>query len=398
MPLPTTTAFLFSFFASCFAVAGAICTPFKVHLHAQLPGPPHISVPKILPDNWEKTARDKIGRVKTQNDFPRIYESWLKSHPRDLTETERYLWLNCLLHYVTIDTNDNGVPDWSAIIDHQPAKILFPEDPDQDGDGILNVLDSKPLTAAKNKITSYPNGIPAHLIIDSRKRPEASLLQEKLFKKFRILAIDYTDEHSPMVLRELLFLLQKGFTKKLISELKINYIYAFAGHDPTRTIASYHSQARALSVGGMSSYRNDDIRLQVKIDLLSALSHEIGHAVLFEKISAYDLADISTKFSGWKEIKNSELSDLFFSPAFFETFTFKQGRNIVSQYAMKNRHEWFAESLAASVLNDLGKSGALDENWRNALIKDTSGSSEYWVNYTNISDDFRGWFKVLMKK
>lgn len=381
--------------------AGAICIPFKVHRHVHLPPPPQITIPKILPKNWEKKLSDKIGKIKTQNDFPKHYQAWLKSRPRDLTETERYQWLSCLLHYVSIDTNYNGVPDWSAIIDHQPAKILFPEDPDQDGDEIINTLDPDPLIPEKNekaneKTWSFTE-IPAHLIIDSQKRPETSILQERLFKEFRILVIDHTDEQSPVVLRELLYLLQKGFTKEFISGLKINYIYAFAGHDPARNIAAYHWQARALSVGGTSSYPEDDIKPQEKTDLLSALAHEIGHAVLFEKLSANDLADISVRFSNWKKIKNSELNDLLFSPAFFEAFTFKQGRNIVSQYALKNRHEWFAESLAASVLNNLGKSGALDENWRNTLRKTSSISSEFWVDYTKISDDFCEWFKLLMK-
>lgn len=357
-----------------------------------------MSIPKILPENWEKTISDKIGKIKTQNDFPRFYRDWLINHPRDLTENERYQWLSCLLYYVSIDTNHNGVPDWSAIVDHQPAKILYPEDPDQDGDGMINVLDPEPLTPTKNDKSTAFYQIPSHLIIDRRKNPEAFLLQERLFNEFQILAINHTDEHSPIVLRELLFLLQKGFSKEFISDLNIKYIYAFAGHDPARNIAAFHSQAQALSIGGMSSYHEDDMKLQAKIDLLAALSHEIGHAVLLKKLSANALANISARFSDWKEIKNSELGDLFFSPVLFETFNLKQGQNIVSQYAMVNRHEWFAESLAASVLNDLGQSGSLDKNWRNALTKAASETSEYWFDYTKISDDFRQWFRFLMKK
>lgn len=377
-------------------MAGFICTPFKVHQQVQLPAPPDISVPRTLPKDWEKTTSEKIGGISTQNDFPKIYENWLKRHPRDLTETERYVWLNCLLFYTSIDTNRNGIPDWSALLDQQPAKNLFPEDPDQDGDGILNVFDPQPLVKTAPRTESAE--IPIHLKIDAQKRPEAHFLQDSLYKEFRILAVDHTDEHSPGVLRELLFLLRKGFAKKLITGLKtIKYVYAFAGHNHAGNIASYHWQAQALSVGGMSSYPNEELNPQTKIDMLSALSHEIGHAVLFEKLCANDLADVSHRFSDWSAVKNSQMNNSFFSPVFFEPFPLKQGRNIVSQYALVNRHEWFAESMAASVLNNLGKSGELHENWRHALIRNPLNSPQYWVDYTKISDDFRHWFKILMK-
>lgn len=389
--------FLFSLFASSVAAAEGSCFPFKVHLHIRLPRPPKLSSPKILPKNWEPTISSKIGKIKTQNEFPRLYKNWLKDHPSDLSEIERYQWLRCLLYYVSIDTNRNGIPDWSAIIDNQPTQVLFPEDPDQDGDEIPNVFDPKPLTPTKIEKAVNLKEIPEHLIIDSQKRPEASLLQEQLFKEFGIFALDHTDEQSPVVLRELLYLLQKSFTKEFISGLNIKYIYAFAGHDPKRNIASYHRKANALSVGGISSYSDYDIKFKVKIDLLSTLAHEIGHAVLFEKLSPNDLANISKRFSDWNTAHNSELSGSFFSPIFFEPFKFKSMRNIVSAYAMKNRHEWFAESFAAAVLHDLGESGALNDNWQDAITKKSFNSSEYWVDYTKISNDFRDWFKLLIK-
>ncbi len=389
---------MFFFFAASLA-NGEICTPFKVHLGTVLPRAPEIKTPATLPPDWELSISEKIGKVQTQNEFPKLYQTWLQRHPRDLTEQQRFQWLSCLLYYVSIDTDKDGIPDWSAINDHQPAKILFPQDPDQDGDGILNVLDAEPLNPTNKASRLASAEVPLHLKINYRKRPETSLLQQQLYKEFHILAIDHTDEHSPVVLRELLYLLRKGFTKNFVSSLHtIKYIYAFASHDPTRNIASYHLQAQALSVAGMSSYRKAQLNLQEKIDLLAALSHEIGHAVIFEKLSTEDLAQASYKFSGWKNIQNSDLKDSFFSKVFFEPFATIAGNNMVSQYAMSNRHEWFAESLAASVLNDLGQSGLLPKNWKSSLIKRASFDSGYWVDYTRISDDFRGWFRTLLKK
>lgn len=392
-------SFIFApYFSKAGIESGTTCAPFKVHLHAEVPLPPPTNIPEILPKNWEPNLVEKIGKIKTQNDFPRFYQNWLKSHAEELSENNRYLWLQCLLFYTSLDTNQNGLPDWSAIVDHQPARILYPQDPDQDGDGISNVLDSNPLISEKNKIKQNKVTIPAHLKIDSQKRPGVSQLQEQLYKDFGILAVDHTDEHSPVVLRELLFLLQKSFSKKIISDLKINYIYAFSGHDLARNTASYHPLASAISIGGMKSYPNNEIDIQTKINLLSTLSHEIGHAILMQKINPVNLAQISSQFSNWKEINNSDLSDLFFSPVFFEPYPSKQRRNIVSQYAMKNRHEWFAESFTASVLNELGKSGTLDNNWQSTLKRTSSDKSEYWVDYTNIDHDFRDWLQQLIRK
>lgn len=396
LPILKTFIFCLTVFSTCFGEAGSVCSPFKVHLQASAPTPPVLSVPAELPANWEKSISEKIGQIKTQESFPRIYENWLRLHPRELSENERYSWLNCLHHYASQDTNRNGIPDWNTMVDNQPARTLFPADPDQDGDTVENVLDPQPLK--KNPQGHFVAGIPAHLKMSAQKRPEAHFLQERLFKEFRLLAIDHTDEHSATVLKELLFLMRKGFPKKFLSQMRtIKYFYAFAGHHHTGPMASYHWQARALSAGGIAAYPEPILKPQAQIDLLSALAHEIGHAILFEKILPHELAAVSTRYSEWEAVKSDQLKEAHYSPVFFEAFPAKHGRNIVSQYALKNRHEWFAESMAAMIMSALGKSGELSDNWQEKLIKNSESSPQYWADYTKISDDFRDWFKVLMK-
>ena len=402
--LPKYFYFLLTIFSTCFALAGGNCTPFKVHNLAELPAVPEFRIPQTLPRNWETTLAEKIGLIKTQVEFPEIYKKWLGQHPRALTENQRYLWLACLGYYTSFDTDHDGIPDWSAIIDQQPANILFPADPDQDGDGLLNMRDPQPLQKnAKAEIET--TGIPRHLEFDAQKRPEAYLLQQKLYREFGIVAVDHTDEHSASVLRELLFLLRNGYARRFITSLKnVKFVYAFAGHNHGGRIATFHGQAQALSFGGKSVYPNEELSAQARLELLSAFAHEVGHAVLFEKMRARELADVSSHFSGWKKISKAQLKADFFSPVFFEAYPNKPGRNVVSQYALVNRHEWFAEAMAAAVLHRLGSAGGgrrLQPNWNSLLIKPSFDSSlngqGYWADYTQISDEFLDWFRALMK-
>ncbi len=387
-------AIVISTFAACHVEAGAACSPFKVHLSAPLPAAPNLELPQVLPDAWEEKLPAKISGRSGHADFAKHYKTWVARSPRAKTAEERWQWLTCLEHYTSLDSNKNGVPDWSAISDRMPATSLFPQDPDQDGDGVLNVLDSNPLTPSETAAADA-SGIPVHLRIT---RPETTDLQVKLFREFGILAIDHTDKHSPEVLAEFLFLLRKGFSKKFISSLNLKYIYAFAGHDPGGTAAAYHWQARALSVAGLHSYKGTGMTDEIRLDLLSSLSHEVGHAVLFDKLTTRELSKISADYSGWKPVSNAEIKDEFYSPVFFQALPADTGKNIVSQYAMKNRHEWFAESFAASVINKLGHTGTLGKNWRPALRKPAFAGASYWVDYTRISVDFRNWFETLLKK
>jgi hypothetical protein len=373
-----------------------MCAPFKVHPQVHLPAPPKISLPKSLPKDWEKNLAEQIGRVHTQEEFPEIYQAWLKKNPQDLTDGERYEWLQCLSYYVALDTNQNGIPDWSAIVDHQPARILFPQDPDQDGDGVPNVLDPDPLNP-QIKASTLPGKIPSHLRIDAKTRPQTARLQEELFQQYGLLAIDHTDRHSPLVLSELLFLLKNAFSKEFVSSLKnLHYVYAFAGHDRDHNIASFHLQAQALSVGGEATYAGENLSPRDKFELRATLAHELGHVVLFEKMTPAELARVAEKFGGWDKLKATDVRDSYFSPAFFSSFGNLPHPMMVSEYAMTNRHEWFAETFAAAVLDKMGAADFKAEEWKIFLASNASSASRSWTNYGNLSSDCRQWLSGLM--
>lgn len=400
IPTFATIILVMSLFATQKVFAMKACSLFRVHNSVSLPAAPQIEMPKTFSKDWEQLLIEKIGRVPTQNHFPKIYQSWLKSHAFDLTESERYQWLHCVDHFIHLDTNKNGIPDWTAIVQEQPSQVLYPNDPDQDGDGIPNVLDADPLhdesamkqtalLTEKKMQTQFE--IPAHLKI---LRPDVGVLQNELFKKFKIIAIDHTDQHSAFVLNELLFLLQNGFPPNFqLKNLRI--IYAFAGHDPSRNIASYHLQAEAMSVGGFFSYGLKPFSAQKKIDLLVTLAHEIGHAVLFEKLTPKKLMNAAVKFAQWPSSDNTES---FFAPIFFQAHLLSHGKNLVSQYSVTNQHEWFAESMSASILTKLGRKGLLGNDWHSLLMKAPQKNSPFlWTDYNQISDDLNAWLESLLQ-
>lgn len=364
------------------AAAEVACHPFKVHNRVNLPPPPPAAVP--LPTHWaEKAMAGEIGRVKTQEDFPALYAKWLAEHPGSLSEQERFDWLRCLLYYVKMDASGDGIPDWSAILDRQPARVLFPEDPDQNGDGVPNVLDPDPLRK-HGKIHLAQGEIPPHLKIDRKKRPEAATLQKELFEMSGVLAIDHTDDHAPAVLRELLGLLKTGFPRLE----GVRYVYAFAGHDPLRNIAAFHREARALSIGGVLAYGQERLPRKSRIELALALAHELGHAVLFEKLTASELASAAAKYAGWHAALPLARASSLYSSLFFQPFPASPLKNMVSKYAMKNQHEWFAESFAAATVEKLGEKGALGADWQK--LTRTS-------NARGMTADFRSWLETFLR-
>ncbi len=380
-----------------------------MHLKAILPPPPVIITPEVLPYNWESQIPLLIGQIQTQENFPRLYKTWLILHRNELLERERFAWLSCLAYYVNIDTNKNGIPDWTAIVDNEPTRILYPQDPDMDGDGSSNVLDPSPLDA-KIKANNLAFKLPNHLKLDLKNNSAAYKVQKKLFTEFGIVAIDHTDSHSSVVLLELLKLLESAFPRNLVSNLKgLRHIYAFLSHDSLNNIASFHREANAISIGGHHSYSERPLSPPERVDLVAALAHEIGHVYLFEKLSALKLADLAERFGGWKGLARSDISSfysqVFFMPSPFQTLYLNatdqelKRKNVISEYAMTNIHEWFAESFSAVILFNLGSAsyfGPID--WQKLLVKSPQRHFEYWNDYNKVSMGFRLWLNARLYK
>lgn len=337
----------------------------------RVPLPPDTSVPSHLEKDWEEKLLTKIGKIKTQQEFPNIWLDYV-TEQKNLSDRDRFLWLKCIDYYISQDTNKNGIPDWTAITDNLPAKILFPGEEDIDGDGIPNVLDPNPLD---EKIKDAAKTIPQHLKIKFE-------VQEQIYNEFGIIAIDHTDDHSQVVLSELLNLLRTGFAKNWIKNLKnLKYVYAFLGHDPEHRIASYHWQARALSIGGVHIYRGE-LSADQKIELKAALAHEIGHAALLEKLSVGELAEAGKKFGGWG-FSSPPSPFSFYAKIFFAPYAWGSDykkNNIVSSYALTNIHEWFADSFAAYIINKLGQ-----------VLQFQNVKRTNWTDYGNLTTDYRQW-------
>lgn len=323
------------------------CRPFRVHRKVTLPTPPSFSENNLFANNWEDSLVDKISAY--DKTFKKIYWGWKNSEafvpPSDLQP-----WLQCLLYYVQIDTDGDGLPDWSVQSDEKPARILYPFDTDIDGDGIENILDPDPFQ--KNIFPIDQNAFPKHLESSTK---EVLHWQNELWKHFRILAIEHTTNHSSYVLKEFFYLLKQMFPGKLplwINEIK--YLYAFQNHDDKNNIAAFHFAAHAISIGGSNYYKHQLVGKK-RIEFLSTLAHEIGHAFLLGAILPKEFQDLCEKF-GWRDVFENGVITSFNSPPFFrehpdgDSVEKAKKNNFVSDYSYTNAHEWFAEAFAESIL------------------------------------------------
>lgn len=351
----------------------SVCQPFRVHRRAPLPSPPGIEVPRPLPVGWEDQIVDKIARTKSGSTFREVYGKW-RLTSFQMTDEMRYEWLHCIHHYVRRDTDKDGSADWTAIVDQKPSRVLYPHDPDIDGDGIENVVDRNPMRWNAAAPTSSRD-VPPHLLLSESS---ARLWQKKLRREYGLLTIDHTARHSAQILKEFYFLLKKGFSPSYVRSLKnLKYIYAFYRHDGLNDLAAYHLPMQAISVGGVDAYPQTLGPLQVT-RLQSVLAHELGHAVLLEKIPPHALREICEKH-GWKDVFSTDPTDTFYADAFFRrhpgwgsTDEARQ-HNFFSNYSYSNAHEWFADAFAEMVTAPLagqpfGGSPAFSE-WVRAYMK-----------------------------
>lgn len=316
-----------------------------------------------------------------------------------------------------MDLNHNGVSDWTAKVDGQISDVLYPNDDDLDGDGVPNVLDPAPLDPRVSKAKLAAGGVPEHLAAQG----PLGLVQGEIYRNFGMIAIEHTDRHSIGVLKALKTVLERGLstaTRKRIESVK--YIYAFAGHDPVDNIAAYHRQARALSIGGVGAYGEGELDDERRIAALSSIAHELGHAFLFDQMSPAELTTVGTRFGNFRSPPESSPASDFLDRTLFLSHPLKSiarlaGRNknhgldfisrpfwrevnIVSEYATTNIHEWFADAFAATVLQRLGEEGELGKNWQSKLTRLPAHSGAYWVNYNNLSVDFRHWLEARMAR
>ena len=326
-----------------FGVAAAtaeLCRPFRVHMKAERPQLSHSEVDT-------SAALKELTTLSRRDDFPQLFATFLRR--RGLTKMEQSGLLGCWLAYMRQDSDADGVADWTAVIDGRLSSTLYPLDEDMDGDGVANVLDPQPLNidiAGQSKRAKALPSIPAHLLSTAQANRE---MQAKLFQKTGIIAIDHSDQHSPVVLRSFLTLLERTHSKKLISTLDLKYLYAFRGHDDRHNIAGYHLQAKALSIGGRLTYKPNDKSLGTARKVTASLAHELGHAFMLAHMN----------LGGWGSLLSAEsplnlFASVFFLPLRAQAATPENGCP-ATPYGRSNVHEWFADCYMAFTLSRLDK-------------------------------------------
>ena len=229
-----------------------------------------------------------------------------------------------------------------------------------------------------------------------------SILRNQLKSEFGIIAVSRTDELSPEILSDLVFLLRSAQLGPILRHLKsFRYFYAYIGHDDRYDIAAFHYNERAISFGGKSVYAGTNIDSYKRMKILEALAHEIGHAFLLDQISSLELEEISKIYGGWGPVFAEKKVSTVFSEPFFQSHPnadiMKIGRapelykenNIISNYSLNGIHEWFAEAFSVVILKKIGENGFLGKGWESA-VKPRS-KKEYWSNYRNLSNTFHDW-------
>ncbi|MEQ1878967.1 MAG: hypothetical protein ABL958_20170, partial [Bdellovibrionia bacterium] len=59
-------------------------------------------------------------------------------------------WRECVLDYLTLDTDRDGTPDWTVFDGENLSNVLVPRDTDLDNDGLENIFDPYPLSKQEN--------------------------------------------------------------------------------------------------------------------------------------------------------------------------------------------------------------------------------------------------------
>lgn len=314
------------------ALAKPPCQVFQVYLKAQMPEPATQDIEKM-----KSLSKDQLRKEILKYEKLAIYsEAW-----KELKIENSMKKLQCLLSFVMQDQDQDGIQDWSAVVDQKISRVVFPLDPDWDNDGTPNPADPNPL-----RPTPMSSEFPEHLLSQNTITQH---WQKKIWQKFKILPIDHTAQHSSLLLKEFYDLLNNGFTNTHWLK-NVHWLYAFQKHDAENDIAAYHHSIGAISVGGDLVY-TENLSVEDKKKLRLTLAHELGHAFLLENISVSEFVKLSSGY-GWEKVFKNHHFKSFYDPLFFESHPQSK---FLTDYAAFNAHEWFAENFANSVLFRLGQ-------------------------------------------
>jgi len=243
------------------------CKLFRIHRHAFAP---YERITPKLQSRSEIELLSDLRRITKSNLLNKAYQTWTQHAGSDFPLARRTQVRNCLIHYLKTDSDRDGLPDWTAVIDGRLSPTLYPNDEDIDGDGIQNIFDPDPfnhLIRSNNPKTAMKQ-IPDHLKMKERR----GKVQESLYKNFDILAIDQSDDHF---------------------------------------------KAKVMTIGGSHTYRSNSLSEKNRINVIGILAHEIGHAFLLDQLSVPEVQAISKLYGGWRSAADSRSISSLFDPIFF---------------------------------------------------------------------------------
>ncbi len=373
---PTILVFVICFSLSTFASNTQACRVFRFHAGLELPS--HESLIRA-----SREARAQYGTdFKTRLTHLSLQPAELQQILSNLSKPGSYSWTlhfdekfwNCAEPYLRLDTDQDGLADWTIAFEQELSTTLIPYDPDIDNDGIKNMFDPSP-SKVSSKILRGSTGLPLHLL---DKDIKLQSLQEELYKRYDILVVNHSDEHSLGVLSNLKFLLENGFPDGFLSRMnEFKILYAFSGHNQFNNFAAYHRQMKAISIGGRLSY-GEELSTEQRVDLLHTLAHEIGHASLFGLVSPQELRGLAESQVRVSKILAPHTILSFLDNFFFRPLVEKTDIGH-SRYSQTNLHEWFAETFSAIVLQRMRAKGAFAPSDSKFLpILDVSKETSHW--------------------
>ncbi|MCB0420569.1 MAG: hypothetical protein KDD61_06220 [Bdellovibrionales bacterium] len=251
--------------------------------------------------------------------------------------------LQCILNHLYLDSDSDGIKDWKIMDRGRMLSHLVPNDPDWDNDQILNFLDPHPFD---KKILPKITKVPAHLKIEpTMKHSSINDLQEKLFLRCGILAINHTDQHSLENLSAALKVCENELAL-LSNSNSIIIMYAFVGHGYTNTqLAAFHPELNAMSIQGITHFNGKKNKEFDKTFL-----HEIGHYYTFQFLSPTDLLEIASQFKVVDAVETQPTS--FFDPSLLSRKEPNKFGFYPTPYSKKNLHEWFSEMFVFTLVPD----------------------------------------------
>jgi len=254
----------------------------------------------------------------------------------------------CNSKLMTLDTDQDGIPDWKT---HTLfGAMIFPNDDDIDGDSVPNVIDPNPLFPFPEDLNSL-HEFPSHLL--SINNPDIRYLQKKLHRLTGIYTAAYSDEISPKILNALIDIFENALTRFTHEKImRLRYFFSMKNLS-NNALGLYLEPVNAIAV-------NSNLADQQPQIIYETLAHEIGHSILFSIFDASQLSNLAHDFGGWNIPK---ATDDLYAPSFLRPYRGinSHHNSFPSSYAYSNSHEWFSENFAHYILLKLGKKNRINK-------------------------------------